>query len=468
MRSALIALLVAVVALAGVGAWTVTNAQTPLAACSDGIDNEGDGLVDFPADLGCTDAADLDEVDPPACSDGRDNDGDGLSDFPADFGCLNTLDTNEVNPPACSDGRDNDGDGRIDFPNDLGCVSTTDNNEVNPPPAPACRDGRDNDGDGLIDFPNDPGCGSYDDPDEADGYRCTSNCQCAASSVEDPDSSTGLLSCTMSGGYSLCPANQQTCSLNTYSRINPVSGEPETVQGYQCPSGTGNRCVLDGGVHKCSGNTCVDPATVPITREDPTSPFPENTGTVTPDGNCLGTIRMFGGSGKRCRRAGTQTAFQNCCDNNLPILEDTTGKPGEPNQQDYRKEATDFEIFSNQCDIEDQETAQLAESGYCIDLGSYCAERWALVGCVQRARGYCCFNSRLARIIQEQGRAQLTSKPGFGSAENPNCEGFTPEEFQALDFSKMDLSEYEDAIQTQAESVMGQRMRDEAQQSYGN
>jgi hypothetical protein len=36
----------------------------PAAQCSDGIDNDGDGLTDFPADPGCIDANDNDETDP--------------------------------------------------------------------------------------------------------------------------------------------------------------------------------------------------------------------------------------------------------------------------------------------------------------------------------------------------------------------------------------------------------------------
>ncbi|MFH1019100.1 MAG: conjugal transfer protein TraN [Pseudomonadota bacterium] len=51
---------------------------------------------------------------------------------------------------------------------------------------------------------------------------------------------------------------------------------------------------------------------------------------------------------------------------------------------------------------------------------------------------YCLFNSRMGRIIQEQGRGQLQQfKPdgNWGSTGAPNCEGFRPEEFQMLDFS---------------------------------
>ena len=70
----------------------------PAALCSDAQDNDGDGLVDFPADPGCTSADDGDETDPAQCSDGKDNDGDGLIDFPADKGCTAAEDNDETDP----------------------------------------------------------------------------------------------------------------------------------------------------------------------------------------------------------------------------------------------------------------------------------------------------------------------------------------------------------------------------------
>ena len=54
-------------------------------ACRDGLDNDGDGRVDFPRDLGCTTADDGTEE--PPCADGFDNDGDGLVDDAEDPGC---------------------------------------------------------------------------------------------------------------------------------------------------------------------------------------------------------------------------------------------------------------------------------------------------------------------------------------------------------------------------------------------
>jgi hypothetical protein len=68
-------------------------------ACNDGLDNDGDGKVDYPNDPGCVSISDNNETDPavpPLCSDGLDNDGDGLTDYPADPGCTSAADTNEL------------------------------------------------------------------------------------------------------------------------------------------------------------------------------------------------------------------------------------------------------------------------------------------------------------------------------------------------------------------------------------
>ncbi len=136
--------------------------QVPI--CSDGIDNDGDGLTDFPADPGCSSAADGNEADV-ECSDGIDNDGDGDIDFPEDLECSSPNDTDEGGQPACNDGIDNDGDGDADFPADSDCTSATDRSEKG---FAACNDGLDNDGDGFADFPDDPGCHSMLDEVEVD------------------------------------------------------------------------------------------------------------------------------------------------------------------------------------------------------------------------------------------------------------------------------------------------------------
>jgi hypothetical protein len=105
--------------------------------------------------------------------DGSDNDGDGMADFPDDLGCVSDDDESEdsLPSPACKDGRDNDGDGKRDFPNDPGCFAPQQDDETDDCPSgpgcPQCSDGMDNDMNGQTDYPNDAGgCASASDTDE--------------------------------------------------------------------------------------------------------------------------------------------------------------------------------------------------------------------------------------------------------------------------------------------------------------
>jgi hypothetical protein len=67
--------------------------------CSDGFDNDLDGLADA-EDPGCATADDLSERGLVACDDDADNDGDGLFDYPMDPQCQSPLDASEKDP-AC-------------------------------------------------------------------------------------------------------------------------------------------------------------------------------------------------------------------------------------------------------------------------------------------------------------------------------------------------------------------------------
>jgi large repetitive protein len=70
--------------------------------CSDGLDNDGDTIVDFPAEPGCESPLDHTEEDTcpgagcPQCADGVDNDGDALTDWPNDPGCSGAGDPVEL------------------------------------------------------------------------------------------------------------------------------------------------------------------------------------------------------------------------------------------------------------------------------------------------------------------------------------------------------------------------------------
>jgi len=83
----------------------------------------------------------------------------------------------------------------------------------------------------------------------------------------------------------------------------------------------------------------------------------------------------------------------------------------------------------------------------CHSIGTYCSHclfhnpfGGGCAVCDTHSTGKCCFNSVLARIINEQGRAQLGK--GWGTADSPQCAGFTVSQLLRLDFSRMDLSEF--------------------------
>lgn len=75
------------------------NTCTAIPQCSDGIDNDGDGQIDYPTDGECSDVLDNDEstIASFECSDSIDNDGDGQIDYPQDTGCLSANDDREQN-----------------------------------------------------------------------------------------------------------------------------------------------------------------------------------------------------------------------------------------------------------------------------------------------------------------------------------------------------------------------------------
>ncbi len=128
-------------------------------ACSDGIDNDADGMVDGD-DEACS-LSPWSEALP--CSDGIDNDRDGWTDSD-DAGCVASAGQEEED--ACSDGLDNDADGTVDLADPDCAGDPRGQSETTTTAPPACANGIDDDGDFLIDA-EDPRCTSGTDTDES-------------------------------------------------------------------------------------------------------------------------------------------------------------------------------------------------------------------------------------------------------------------------------------------------------------
>ena len=280
---------------------------------------------------------------------------------------------------------------------------------------------------------------------------------------------------------------------------------------YQCPYGEEYLCSDLNGVVSCSDRPCVNEEAIDETAGIFDDTWHQDDGKRDEEGQCLGRFLIFSGKPSRCLPAGKSTAYKNCCKNsNGDIYFDSSGsnvesvltskaltatikaagaaakasataiqagataaeaaQAGTAAAQNVLTVAFNpttiiiavvialiMDYLMQACDQQSMETAMLNSSGYCVPIGSYCHKEWSGFGCVQKANSFCCFNSKLARIFHEQGRSQLSSfegETGFGTPNSPNCRGFTPEEFQSLDFAKIDLSEYMEELKIQSQDVI--------------
>jgi len=83
------------------------------------------------------------------------------------------------------------------------------------------------------------------------------------------------------------------------------------------------------------------------------------------------------------------------------------------------------------CPQDEKELAQKNGAGLCRHYSSNCNGFF----CTSVTRRYCCFNSKLAKIINTAAVTQL------GRA-NSDCSGLTMDEFGRMDFSAIDMSEF--------------------------
>lgn len=91
------------------------------------------------------------------------------------------------------------------------------------------------------------------------------------------------------------------------------------------------------------------------------------------------------------------------------------------------------------CSKEELDLGVQRQMKNCSKIGTYCASK-SLFGCVEKRTSFCCFNSPLSRIMQEQIRPQLSMS--FGSAEDPDCSGLPIERFGEINWDRVNLDEW--------------------------
>lgn len=132
-------------------------------------------------------------------------------------------------------------------------------------------------------------------------------------------------------------------------------------------------------------------------------------------------VRAFTGSAKFCKKFAA--GFSNCC------------KDGGWGQ----------DVGLARCSSEEKALGKAKENKLTVSIGEFCSKK-VLGVCLEKKRSYCQFDSKLAQIVQQQGRnGQLHI--GFGKASSPDCRGITQTELQQIRFDKLDFSNFFDDLQ---------------------
>lgn len=93
------------------------------------------------------------------------------------------------------------------------------------------------------------------------------------------------------------------------------------------------------------------------------------------------------------------------------------------------------------CEQSELELGAKRQMKVCHFVGSYC--NTSIFGvCLEKRDSYCCFNSPLGRILQEQVRKQPQVGRPWGKAQDPNCLGLTGPDLARVDWNQVNLDEW--------------------------
>ena len=205
------------------------------------------------------------------------------------------------------------------------------------------------------------------------------------------------------------------------SRCKQMIGKTCVVyaQTYQCKGGTQtSHSIVGGNTPFCLDGTCRDQTYE--TNDEMMSTLAQLTVLKEIQGNFKKGM-IFKGKDERCSRYIFD--FKDCCGSG-------------------RGWGTDAGL--SKCKPKAKTLSKKRKAGLCHKIGTYCAKK--VPGkCIKKKTTFCCFNSKLLKTLHEQGRLQINL--GWGKPKKPLCRGFTIEEIQRIDFSRLDLREvFEDLM----------------------
>lgn len=132
-------------------------------------------------------------------------------------------------------------------------------------------------------------------------------------------------------------------------------------------------------------------------------------------------VSVFSGDNKKCRRSLNSKHFFDCC-----YREDKEGR------------GMVIGLGCTECNQEERDLFLAVSEGKCKKVGK-------ISELFLTQHVYCCFPTKLSRIVQEEGRKQLGLS--FGSAKDPQCQGLSFEQLGQIDFEKIDFTEFVEELQ---------------------
>ncbi|MEN4564185.1 conjugal transfer protein TraN [Pantoea agglomerans] len=248
----------------------------------------------------------------------------------------------------------------------------------------------------------------------------TNTCQAY---IDNPNCSEGTRTCT-----------QKIGNLCVYSKLTYQCAHTVKSTGYICGSefycSDGSCSAMQAGQNQNFEAAVSQLAALAAAGKDFAGMDPDS-------------VTAFTGKAMACRKSAA--GFSNCC------------KSGGWGQ----------DAGLAQCNTEEKEIGTGKEKKLVVKVGSYCSKK-VLGVCLQQKEGYCVFDSKLARIVQEQGRRDQLGI-SFGSGSNPDCRGIRVAELQGIKFDHIDFSDFYDDLNSNIklpdQDALNQRITSDIQNS---
>lgn len=213
--------------------------------------------------------------------------------------------------------------------------------------------------------------------------------------------------------------NNSACTVNGTTCLESLAGvclsEAATFSCESKVSGTGMMC---GGEFFCTDGSCAQGETGTnnmFAKAVSTLAAVASAGEDIAEFN-EADVRAFTGTSQSCRKA--MAGFSNCC----------------------KDSGWGNDVGLASCSSEEKALGKAKEKKLTVKIGTYCAHK-ALGVCLEKKERYCQFDSKLAQIVQDQGRrGQLGIS--FGKASSPDCRGITIDELQSIDFDTLNFASF--------------------------